>query len=188
MMLAYSGVGGFLCFLFGGFEEFVRFFLYRRALIAGEFGGGRCSVWAAVYFSLFSMALIILQPPSNTAVVIDGQFGVAIFPTTRAVRPSWIFSVAIMSPLTVPFILATATVTFASTWPFASTISVPPSDEIVPVRCPSTRSIIWKFVSPWSVVPCPTKPLRRPSLMSLAIDSLSATIRGWACWLSSPYW
>src|SRR3954452_18281380 len=35
----------------------------------------------------------------------------------------------------------------------------------------------WNWVSPVSVVPCPTKPLRRPSFMSRAIESLSEIAR-----------
>ena len=127
--------------------------------------------------SFASRAFTMVQPPSSSAPSSIVRRGVWILPTTRAVRPSSIFSLAMMSPLTVPFTVATATLMFASTWPFVPMISVPESDMIVPIKCPSTRSIAWKFVSPLSVVPWPTNPLSRPSLMSRAIFSLSVTGR-----------
>ena len=60
------------------------------------------------------------------------QLGARPLPTTLAVRPRCNFSVATMSPLTVPLIVADATATFASTCPFVPTIRVPASDATVP--------------------------------------------------------
>src|ERR1051325_1784569 len=83
-----------------------------------------------------------------------------------------------MSPLTVPCTTATATSIFASTLPLAPTINVPLVELMRPDRWPSTRIMALKLASPVTTVPLPTKPLRLPSLISRASDSLSVIALG----------
>src|ERR1044072_3112807 len=132
-------------------------------------------------FSASSLICTMRQEPSKTAPFSMTRAGCWLLPVPLATRPISMRFEAVMSPLTVPKICATATSTLASTRPLVETMSVPSAEETRPESPPSTRSMPLKLASPVRVVPLPTKPVSVPSLMSRASDSDSVTAREVVC-------
>ena len=99
------------------------------------------------------------QVPLNSAPSSMIIAGAETFPVTLAVRPSTSSLLAMISPSTVPFILATATlITAWVTSAPALTMSVPSEELTFPEKCPSMRSIDLKRTSPVNLETSPTKP------------------------------
>src|SRR5215211_6208815 len=99
------------------------------------------------------------QRPLNCAPSSTTNAGAVTCPLTFAVRPSTSSLLARMSPSTVPFIFATATlITALVTSAPVLTMRVPFCEMTFPEKCPSIRSIDLNCTSPVKFTTSPTKP------------------------------
>jgi len=99
------------------------------------------------------------QVPLKRAPSSTTRVGEHTLPVTFAVRPSTNSLLAMMSPSTVPFILAVATLMRASvTRAPLLMMSVPSAEVTWPAKLPTMRSIDLKQTSPLNVRTSPTKP------------------------------